>query len=176
MAKKFARLAPTPGQTTTNVANQYPTTPSVSLTRVSRRGNHRDTTLPPGDTEGMDLFNLVALSLPNPTDEEWTDKEDSVVANQSVRTLEQLQRKVDRLALLTHGMWELVRERTGLTAEDLCKKCDEIDLRDGKRDGRVQPPPTTCSACNRKTSTRFGHCMTCGAKLTGIEPFNSEGS
>lgn len=103
-------------------------------------------------------------------------KDDAAVAKQWQREVEQLERQVDRLALLARGMWELACERTGVTDADLRRKCDEIDLRDGKQDGRLTAVAATCRACGRKTSARFGHCMTCGAKLVGVGPFDGVGA
>ena len=48
---------------------------------------------------------------------------------------------MDRLALASQSLWEIVREQTGLTAEDLQKKILEVDLRDGNADGTAEPSP-----------------------------------
>jgi hypothetical protein len=76
-----------------------------------------------------------------------------------------LQSQIDGLLLASQAMWELVRERTGLTEEDLRQRMEEIDLRDGIRDGRVGPAKVNCPACNRTNNDRRTHCVYCGREL-----------
>ena len=46
--------------------------------------------------------------------------------------------QLDRLTLVCQAMWELLRERTGLTESQLLAKVTEVDLRDGKLDGKYK--------------------------------------
>ena len=49
--------------------------------------------------------------------------------------------RLDKLLLVTRAMWELIRDQTSLTEEDLLAKVREIDLRDGRRRrGRSRRP------------------------------------
>ena len=54
-----------------------------------------------------------------------------------------LEEKLDRLALITRAMFELMQQ-SGVTEEQLTKKVVEIDLRDGHEDGRMSPRPARC--------------------------------
>ncbi len=76
-----------------------------------------------------------------------------------------LDARVDRLALASQAMWELVQERTGLDDDDLLAKIREVDLRDGQLDGRARPAPRACNACGRQNNARRSACLYCGDPL-----------
>jgi len=73
-----------------------------------------------------------------------------------------LAEKVERLALITRALFELLEESTGVSEEQLRAKITEIDLRDGQADGRMSPRPTRCPKCDAMMSPRFGRCLFCG--------------
>src|SRR5437764_14409144 len=52
-----------------------------------------------------------------------------------------LETRVSKLTLVNHALFELVSERTGITEAELIDRVNEIDLRDGTRDGRPRPEP-----------------------------------
>lgn len=81
------------------------------------------------------------------------------------RELEDLKRRVERQSLLNQALWEIVRERLGMTDSDLEQRATEIDLRDGVQDGAITAVPVTCSACGRTSSSRKTHCMYCSHPL-----------
>lgn len=83
---------------------------------------------------------------------------------------QRLEAKIDGLALICEALWELVRENTNLTNEDIHRKIEEIDLRDGRRDGRISGSVTECRKCHRQAHTRQVTCMYCGEPLS---PSNS---
>ena len=74
--------------------------------------------------------------------------------------------QVDRLQMLCEGMWMLLKGKTGATDADLAKLVEQIDLRDGKLDGRVAPKTgvTSCTSCGRTVSVRTGACLYCGTR------------
>jgi hypothetical protein len=80
-----------------------------------------------------------------------------------------LQRKLERrfelLTILCQAQWELLRERTGLTDEDLSAKIAEVDARDGLLDGKMTPAIVNCTSCARPGSTRREVCLYCGSAL-----------
>ena len=76
-----------------------------------------------------------------------------------------LEAKIDALALVSQALWELVRERTNLTDDDIRAKIVEIDGRDGRVDGRLLGTPTKCPNCGRDAHTRQAACMYCGTSL-----------
>lgn len=78
-----------------------------------------------------------------------------------------LETELDRLELILAAQWSLLRETPGLTDVDLKKRIREIDLSDGKLDGRVACRPLTdCPACNRGSSARNVACVYCGEELS----------
>ncbi len=85
--------------------------------------------------------------------------------------LKALQRQVDRMALACQAMWEIIRENSDFTEEDLDKKMLEIDSRDGKTDGKIGALVLTCPACGSKTNSKRGTCIICGATVTSPHKF-----
>jgi hypothetical protein len=47
----------------------------------------------------------------------------------------------------------------------------QVDMRDGKLDGRVTAAPETCPVCNHAISVRTGQCFYCGAHPARKSPF-----
>lgn len=84
-----------------------------------------------------------------------------------------VRRQVERLSLACQAMWELLRDRSDITEEDLEAKILEIDARDGRVDGKIATTMTTCSSCGRPTNSRRGSCVICGATLKREHPFES---
>jgi hypothetical protein len=85
--------------------------------------------------------------------------------------VEHLERRVERLSLLCQSMWELLRERAEFTDNQLFTKVLEVDLRDGRTDGRMNSQITDCPACGRKTNSKRSTCVICGAELKKPHPF-----
>jgi len=85
--------------------------------------------------------------------------------------LADLSRRFERLALVTQALAELLFERAHVTEADLAAKIDEIDMRDGKRDGRASSPPRSCPKCGREVAGIRTTCLYCGAPLGGATPF-----
>ena len=81
------------------------------------------------------------------------------------RELRQIYDRIDSLALTCQAMWELIRERTSLTDEDIESRMQAIDLRDGKADGKMNTPVFECGDCGRNVSRRHCRCMYCGAEF-----------
>ncbi len=81
-----------------------------------------------------------------------------------------LEARLERLALGTIAVWELLRETTELTDDDLRQRITEIDLRDGALDGRSRPTRRSCVACGRENSARRTRCLYCGHDLPDDGP------
>jgi hypothetical protein len=77
-----------------------------------------------------------------------------------------IRRQVDRLSLACQAMWELLRDHSDLTEEDIEAKILEIDGRDGRVDGKIATKQTNCTACGRPTNSTRSSCVMCGAPLT----------
>jgi len=76
----------------------------------------------------------------------------------------ELEAKFSRLALVTHALWELLKDRHGYTEEELRDWVNLTDLKDGQLDGRVRhtAPPPNCRKCGRVVTRALGRCMYCG--------------
>lgn len=81
--------------------------------------------------------------------------------------LADLERRTDRLALACQALWELLRATTRLNEEEVFKKMEEIDLRDGYRDGKIGGRIMTCSSCGRTINTHKPVCVYCGHQNPG---------
>ncbi len=79
--------------------------------------------------------------------------------------LRNTQRQVERLSLVCQAMWELLREQADFKDEDLEEKILEIDLRDGKINGRIRVTILECGNCGRKTNSKRTNCIMCGAPI-----------
>lgn len=100
--------------------------------------------------------------------------EASRAGSKALRVQEELARvsdKIDSLAITCQAMWELIRERTTLSDADIERKMQEIDLRDGKSDGKMRAPATECSDCGRTISRRHARCLYCGAEFQKTHVF-----
>ena len=80
-----------------------------------------------------------------------------------------LEGKIESLALACQALWEILRESTHLTENEMMAKMQEIDLRDGRADGRLSAVADTCRQCGRKTSRRRDTCLYCGAQNPATE-------
>jgi rRNA maturation endonuclease Nob1 len=69
-------------------------------------------------------------------------------------------------------MWELIRERTALSEEDLERKMLEVDMRDGRADGKIDLQILTCDACGQKTNSKRSVCVMCGAPVKRATQFD----
>jgi len=84
-----------------------------------------------------------------------------------------LQDAVERLVLLNRAMWEMLGERAGVTEAQLADKMREIDLRDGKADGKLRQEARTCPACGRTLGKRREVCLYCGVTDSTPAPFRA---
>ena len=78
---------------------------------------------------------------------------------------------IERLLMITEALWMLLKKEHGYDDAVLNKMIAEIDLRDGKLDGRVtSDAPQHCRFCGRVLSKKRAFCIFCG-KPSEIEPF-----
>ena len=72
--------------------------------------------------------------------------------------------------LVCEAMWSFMQERMGITEEELIQRMEDIDLTDGKLDGKVRRSVDTCPHCDRTISLRYPRCIYCG-KPVEHDPF-----
>jgi len=89
-------------------------------------------------------------------------KQQTAQFSDRVRSLEI---QVAQTALACQAMWELLRERTGISEAELLAKIKEVDLRDGSQDGRMTTVPIKCPACGKPANSKMIRCLYCGVAL-----------
>jgi len=92
-------------------------------------------------------------------------------AKAAAREVRDLQARVDALTLACTTMWSLMQTRLGMTDAEFGDRLREIDLRDGKLDGRVAPDIKACPRCKRVMSNRHARCLYCGDDHLSRKPF-----
>ena len=79
-----------------------------------------------------------------------------------------LKHHIERILMITEALWDMVKEQHGYTDDDLVKRVQQIDMRDGRLDGRVAPSGVrSCPSCKRPTSGRHVMCIYCGRAVSG---------
>lgn len=83
-----------------------------------------------------------------------------------------LEREHERLKLVTMALFEVLRDRHGVSEEELRQKIREIDLRDNRLDGKLTPARKVvkCEACSRTMLGSAMACPYCGQERTGGSP------
>ena len=90
----------------------------------------------------------------------------------SAEQMADVNNRLDRLSLLCAAMWSLLKDQ-GLTDQQLLDRMKEIDLSDGRLDGKFTPKKdvATCPNCGRAMSRRHSRCLYCGNVDLETKPF-----
>ncbi len=94
-------------------------------------------------------------------------------ADAAKRELHDLENFVERLSLTCRAMWELLRDSTDLTEDDLIAKVQDLDLQDGKADGRLNKTVADCPQCGRPNHPSRDTCLYCNAPLPKDSAFDA---
>jgi hypothetical protein len=96
------------------------------------------------------------------------------VATDVRRQNEFIQCDVEKLFMLTEALWTILKEKHGCTDAELVQRVQEIDLRDGKLDGKVAKVTPDCHQCGRKLMGKRPVCLYCGAEVARVDlqPFS----
>ena len=98
-------------------------------------------------------------------------EERPVTAGSSRLVFDFMAMDVEKLLMITEALWTILKEQHGYTDEDLVKRIRDIDLRDGKLDGkRGKETPQACPSCKRTLIGRHPLCLYCGTKVAR-DPF-----
>ena len=87
--------------------------------------------------------------------------------------LREFEDRFDQLTLICMAVWSLLEEKIGLTEEDLAARVKEIDLADGKQDGKIRRTIKKCVKCGRTMSPRHNRCLYCGGVDLSQGPFDA---
>ena len=81
------------------------------------------------------------------------------------RDAREVEDRLDRALLACEAMWSILRDKLGVTDLELIERINDIDLSDGRLDGKVRKTAVACPKCNRTISQRFPKCMYCGQPI-----------
>jgi len=93
----------------------------------------------------------------------------SADASSAKREVGEMEHEIARLKLVCAACWELLKEKTALTEEELMAKVQEIDARDGIMDGQLKRSIRKCVQCQRTVPAKNNKCMYCGT----VQPVSS---
>ncbi|EOD81434.1 hypothetical protein D515_04336 [Grimontia indica] len=97
----------------------------------------------------------------------------SVKSERNASDVNYLEDRLDTLSLANQAMWELLSNHLGYTENDLLKKMEEIDMRDGVLDGKITVSAVkNCPECGHTIRKRRANCYWCGAALKGPTTFS----
>jgi hypothetical protein len=94
-------------------------------------------------------------------------------ADRALDQVTQLERRVDRLTLACQALYELLCESGACAESRLVDKMQEIDLRDGRADGKISRTPVTCPRCSRLSNSKRLVCVYCGSPLGNPNLFDA---
>jgi len=80
---------------------------------------------------------------------------------------ESLRFDVEKLFMITQALWTMLKEQHGYTDEQLIDRINQIDLQDGRLDGKVAKEKIRpdCPSCGRKLIGRRPVCLYCGTEV-----------
>jgi hypothetical protein len=81
---------------------------------------------------------------------------------------------VERLMMITEALWTLLKEQHGYTDDELIKRVNKIDMRDGALDGQVAAELSpVCPQCHRQQPIKHRPlCLYCGSPVAADDPFH----
>jgi len=112
------------------------------------------------------FIGMAARDMARAKQSELAGERAVVVAEQARSQVDQMQVDINRLMLCTQALWELLKEQQGFTEEQLIGRITEIDMRDGKLDGKLASQgPLACPKCGRPNTRTRVACIYCGTVL-----------
>lgn len=91
--------------------------------------------------------------------------ESQSAARQAQDRVAELEARLDKLTLTCAALWQLMKAKTGVSDQQLTEAIREIDLRDGRLDGKVAAEAKACPSCKRTMSKRHNKCLYCDSTL-----------
>jgi len=77
-----------------------------------------------------------------------------------------LQADIEKLLMITEALWMILKEQHGYTDDELINRIEQIDMRDGKLDGKVATDgPVACPGCGRTMIGKRPVCLYCGQEV-----------
>lgn len=106
------------------------------------------------------LFGLAFLGRQKSSDRaaEMSAQQAQRSAEQVEAALAQLEERFDKLSVITMALWSLLKEKNGLSDDDLSK---EIAVVEAKRQQEAAEQPLSCPQCGRAMLARARRCLYC---------------
>jgi len=82
-----------------------------------------------------------------------------------------LENQIKQLKIITHGLWEIVRDSLELSEEDLIEAVKDIQL-DREHQGSLKKK---CYDCSRENNPKQLKCLYCGGELAQLTAFDALG-
>jgi rRNA maturation endonuclease Nob1 len=94
-------------------------------------------------------------------------------ARDALSQISRLQASVSKLTLINKALWEMLKKELGKEDSELFELVKEIDLRDGKLDGKISRDVKKCHQCGRIINRRHQRCLYCGSDTLEPDVFQS---
>ena len=91
-------------------------------------------------------------------------------ARKALTAADGMDARLDRMLLAFEALWTLVRDKLPVSDEELAGRMNDLDLSDGRLDGKVRKSAVSCPSCGRTISRRLPKCMYYGQAIVH-DPF-----
>ena len=118
------------------------------------------------DIYQQDRINAVAVTADNAA-------RDAREAKGLVSQVRELEAKINKLSMINMALWEIIKADTQRKDDDLYTMVQDIDLRDGRLDGKVKNEIKKCHKCGRTMSRRHQRCLYCRSPALDPDLFES---
>ncbi|MBX7246956.1 MAG: hypothetical protein K1X53_15775 [Candidatus Sumerlaeaceae bacterium] len=78
--------------------------------------------------------------------------------------LTDLEIRMNRMALACQALWEILRDRGGISEDEVFRRMEEIDVRDGNLDGKIGAEVIQCEGCGKNVNSTRLICIYCGRR------------
>lgn len=119
----------------------------------------------------LDLFDVYQQGQIDSAAREAANAQDD--ANHAVTQIRKLSESVDKLALINKALWEIIKTELGKDDSELYKLVKEIDLKDGRLDGKISSVVKKCHRCGRTVNKKHQQCLYCGSEALDPDVFQS---
>jgi hypothetical protein len=90
------------------------------------------------------------------------------LAQQTSVENQRLRDELHRITIIAQAMWELLRDKTGATDDELKKKIIDVEFEKAKS---YTSSTLKCKSCSRTVSIKSKTCVFCGEKIEHKEIF-----
>lgn len=111
----------------------------------------------------LDVFQQFRIEE---TDRKVSNIEDNL--RERKYTHRNIDERISKLSLVTQAVWSFIKETNQLDDSDLINRIEELDAKDGVKDGKATAVVMTCLDCSKKINTRTRPVSTVVRRATNI--------